>query len=291
MARDRSNSQVTADFAANAFMRLVIRLALALPYVARIPFVGWVTRKVIAPVAGYRKRALVNLARVLPHLSPSDRRRIADETCENAGRTLIENYSTVDFMARMATVPISGPGLAALEAARAEGRPAILVSGHFGNYEAARAALVARGFHIGGLYRPMRNAFFNEHYVRTMEAFGGPVFAQGPRGTANFVRHLKAGGQLVLLFDQNVVHGEMLDFLGHPAATSLSAAQLSLRYGAALIPFYATRQPDGLSFAIDMEAPLPPGDPVTMTQTLNSSLADRVRANPGQWLWIHRRWK
>ena len=291
MARDRSTAQKLADFAANAVLRLLIRLALTLPYTWRVRFVGWVTRRVIAPLAGYRARARGNLAMILPDLPEAVRNRISDEACDNAGRTLIENYTTREFMARMAGMPIAGPGIAALDAARAAGKPAILVSGHFGNYEAARAALVARGYQIGGLYRPMRNTFFNDHYVRTMQAFGGPVFPQGGRGTAGFVRHLRAGGQLVLLFDQNVIGGEVLDFLGHPAATATSAADLALRYGATLIPFYATRQPDGVSFAIELEAPVTPGDPRAMTRSLNDSLAARVRAAPGQWFWIHRRWK
>jgi len=291
MARDRTKRQTLADFAANAVLRLLIRVALLLPYPLRVALFGWVTRRLVAPFAGYRARARANLAMIWPDLPPAERVRIADEACENAGRTLIENYSTRDFMARMAALPLTGAGVDALAGAKAAGRPAILVSGHFGNYEAARAALVARGYLIGGLYRPMRNAFFNDHYVRTMEAFGGPVFPQGPRGTAGFVRHLKAGGQLVLLFDQNVVGGAILDFLGHPAATALSAAELALRYDALLVPFYATRQPDGLGFAIEIEAPVPPSDPMTMTQTLNDSLAARVRATPGQWFWIHRRWK
>lgn len=291
MAQDRTKGQIAADFAANAVLRLLIGLALALPYAARVRLMGFLTRWIIAPVVGYRRRALANLAYVWPDRPLSERRAIADACCDNAGRTLIENYSTRALMARMAQAPIAGDGLAALEAARAAGRPAILVSGHFGNYEAARAALVGRGYQIGGLYRPMKNAFFNDHYVRTMEAFGGPVFPQGRQGTAGFVRHLKAGGQLVLLFDQNVHGGQILEFLGKPAATALSAAELALRYGAALIPFYAIRKADGIGFDIVLEAPVPPSDPVTMTRALNDSLAARIGADPGQWFWIHRRWR
>jgi KDO2-lipid IV(A) lauroyltransferase len=291
MAPPRSEDQRRLDYLANIVLRGVIGLALALPYSLRIPFVGWLTRALIAPLAGYRRRARNNLAMIMPDLPEADRNRIADEACDNAGRTLIENYSSRQLMARMAGKPIVGDGLAVLEAARAAGRPAILVSGHFGNYEAARAALVARGYKIGGLYRPMANAFFNEHYVKTMEAFGGPVFPQGPRGTAGFVRHLKAGGQLVLLFDQFVIEAAPMDFMGKPAHTATSAAELSLRYKADLIPFYATRDPNGLDFAIELEPPIPPSDPVTMTMALNRSLEARIRAHPGQWFWIHRRWK
>lgn len=291
MAKDRTDRQLVADFAANIFLRILIGFALILPYRMRVVLMGFLTRRLIAPLVGYRRRALDNLALIWPDRPVAERIAIANACCDNAGRTLIENYSTRQLMARMAQAPIRGEGFAALEAARAAGRPAILVSGHFGNYEAARAALVGRGYLIGGLYRPMKNAFFNEHYVRTMEAFGGPVFPQGRQGTAGFVRHLKAGGQLVLLFDQNVHGAKLLPFLGHPAATATSAAELALRYDAALIPFYAIRKEDGIDFDVVMEAPVAPSDPVTMTTNLNDSLAARIRAHPGQWFWIHRRWK
>ena len=219
------------------------------------------------------------------------RQAIAACVADNVGRTVIENYSGKALMARMALTEPVGPGMDALQNAVKTGQPAILVTGHFGNYEAARASLVARGFSVGGLYRPARNSYFNAHYVRTMEAFGGPVFAQGRRGTGGFVRHLRGGGQLVLLFDQDVKGAPVFDFLGKPARTALSAAELSLRYGALLIPFYATRQADGLSFVIELEAPVAATDAATMTAVLSASLAARVRTNPEQWFWIHRRWK
>lgn len=275
----------------NALIVGVIRLALALPYGARIGFVGALVQHVLGPLAGYKRRALDNLALILPDLSLPDRQRIAAGCLNNVGRTFIENYSARDFPARMAGLTPEGPGMAALEEARAAGRAVILVTGHFGNYEAARAALVARGYDIGGLYRDMKNPYFNAHYVKTMEAFGGPVFPQGRRGTAGFVRHLKDGGQLVLLFDQHVHFAPVLTFMDHPARTALSAAELALRYDALLIPFYGIRRPDGLTFDIRLEAPVPPSDPTTMTQALNDSLSRMIRAHPEQWFWVHRRWR
>jgi KDO2-lipid IV(A) lauroyltransferase len=246
---------------------------------------------VIGPVAGYRRRALDNLARIRPDLDEAERQRIAGACLNNVGRSFIENYSAQDFPRRMAEVAPEGPGLAALEEAARTKRPVILVTGHFGNYEATRAALVARGYDIGGLYRDMKNPYFNAHYVKTMEAFGGPVFPQGRRGTAGFVRHLKQGGLLVLLFDQHVMYAPILDFMGEPARTALSAAELALRYDALLIPFYGIRQDDGLSFRALLEAPVPHSDPETMTQALNDSLAAQVSARPEQWFWVHRRWR
>ena len=284
-------SRRAGHYLTNAFIVGLIRLALVLPYKARIAFVGWVVQHVIGPVAGYRARALENLAMIWPQMPQERRAEIASKCLNNVGRSFIENYSARDFPKRMAKNTPTGAGVAALEKAAEQGNPVILVTGHYGNYEAMRACLVARGYDIGGLYRNMKNPYFNAHYVQTMEAFGGPVFPQGRRGTAGFVRHLKDGGQLVLLFDQHVFGAPALDFLGQPANTALSAAELALRYDALLIPFYGIRQADGVSFDTVLEAPVPHSDAVTMTQALNDSLTARVKADPEQWFWVHRRWR
>ena len=284
-------SRRAGHYLTNAFIVGLIRLALVLPYKARIAFVGWVVQHVIGPVAGYRARALDNLAMIWPQMPQERRAEIASKCLNNVGRSFIENYSARDFPKRMAKNTPTGAGVAALEKAAEQGKPVILVTGHYGNYEAMRACLVARGYDIGGLYRNMKNPYFNAHYVQTMEAFGGPVFPQGRRGTAGFVRHLKEGGQLVLLFDQHVFGAPALDFLGQPANTALSAAELALRYDALLIPFYGIRQADGVSFDTVLEAPVPHSDAVTMTQALNDSLTARVEADPEQWFWVHRRWR
>ncbi|WP_374371003.1 lysophospholipid acyltransferase family protein [Tabrizicola sp.] len=278
-------------FLVNLAARGLIGLALALPYPWRVGFTGWLMRRVIGPFAGYDRRARENLALIWPGKPQAERNAIAAASLDNAGRTLIENYSTRAFTARARSIEPEGPGYGALIAARNDKRPVILVSGHFGNYEAARAALVARGFDIGGLYRNLSNRYFNAHYVKTMQAFGGPVFPQGRAGTAGFVRHLKEGGQLVLLFDQDVPGAPALPFLGHPARTALSAAELALRLKADLIPFFATRQPDGLGFRVELDAPVPHSDAETMMREVTAALEKRVMTHPGQWFWIHRRWK
>lgn len=283
--------RTVGHYLSNLLIVGLIRLGLLMPYALRVRCMGSLVERVIGPLAGYRRRARDNLAMIWPDMPAPERARIASRCLNNVGRTFIENYSAKDFPARLATNPLTGDGVGPLEQAVAQARPVILVSGHYGNYEATRAALVARGLNIGGLYRDMKNPYFNSHYVKTMEAFGGPVFPQGRRGTAGFVRHLKEGGQLVLLFDQHVFNAPVFDFLGHPANTALSAAELALRYDALLIPFYGIRQPDGLSFHTILEAPVPATDAITMTQALSDSLAARIKADPAQWFWVHRRWR
>ena len=291
-AKSKTNiGRTFTDWSTDRLLRAVIGFMRLLPYERRVPAMGWFTRRVIAPLAGYNRRSALNLSYIFPDMDRAERAGIVAAVADNAGRTFIENYSPDEFLARNAKAEIAGPGLAALEEAQGKGQPVILVTGHFGNYEAPRAALVSRGYDVGGLYRPASNKFFNDHYAGTFTAYGGPIFAQGHRGTAGFVRHLKAGGILVLLFDQHVKSGKRLQFLGRPALTALSASELALRYGAQLIPFYGTRRPDGLTFVIELETPVPHSDPVTMTKAINASLEARILANPGQWFWIHRRWK
>ncbi len=272
-------------------LRIILWLLLRLPYRWRVPMFGWISSRIVAPIAGYDRRVRENLAQILPDLPPQEVRRIERAVPDNVGRTMIEMYSGPEFIARAATHAPTGAGLQALQAASDAGRPIIIVTGHFGNYNAARAALIARGHVIGGLYRPLDNPWFNEHYVAAMEGIGKPMFARGRRGMGEMVKFLRGGGKLGLLIDQRMQQGAKLSFFGHEALTALSAAELALKYDALLLPVYAIRQKNGLDFDILVEAPIPPGTPEAMTQALNDSLEALVRQHPEQWFWIHRRWK
>lgn len=279
------------DWLLDRLARGLIGCALALPLRWRVRGIGLLMQHVIGRVSGFRRRAITQLRFIWPDMPEERARELAAQVLNNVGRTLIENYGTKSLLARAKRWPVEGPGLAALDEAAKAGRPALLITGHFGNYEAARAALVARGFNPGGLYRPLNNGFSNDHYVKTMEGFGGPVFPRGREGLKGLLRFLKGGGQVVMLIDQYYGDGEFVDFMGQPALTSPAAAEMALKYDAVLIPFYGTRAANGLDFTVTLEAPIAPSTPLAMTQALTDSLAARVRRDPGQWFWVHRRWK
>ena len=272
-------------------IRGVIALLLALPYRWRVPLCGWVMARLIAPLAGWPKRIRDNLALTLPDLSDAQINRMVARVPENIGRTVIEIYSGAEFIARTTELPLTGDGVAALEAAHAAKRPVILATGHFGNYDAVRAALIARGYSLGALYRPMTNPYFNDHYVRAIGTIGQPIFERGRHGMGQMLKHLRGGGMLGILPDQRMHKGVKLTFFGHEALTALSAADMALKYDCLLIPTYAIRQPDGLSFQIIVDPPIPHGTPEAMTQALNDNLERLIRKYPEQWFWIHRRWR
>jgi KDO2-lipid IV(A) lauroyltransferase len=272
-------------------LRSLIWVLLCLPYAWRVRLCGWLLGRIIGPLAGYDQRVRDNLARILPDLPASEVKRLARAVPNNAGRTIIEMYSGDELIERAMKHPLSGPGLAELDAAVAAKRPIIVVSGHIGNHDAGRAALIKRGYPFGGLYRPMKNPYFNEHYVAAISKLGTPLFPRDKRGMASMIRFLRGGGMLGLLIDQHMGHGARLSFFGHDAMTALSAAELAIKYDALLIPIYAIRLENGLDFRIVVESPIPRGTPEAMTQALNDSLEALVRQNLDQWLWIHRRWK
>lgn len=291
MAVEEKQSRTWGDWIVDRIARSVIAGLLLLPHPTRVAAMGWIARNVVGPLTGFTRRARANLAYIWPDMPEQDRRRIAHKVLDNAGRVIIENYATEDQLARAATWNTHGPGLDAAHAALAEGRPILFVSGHFGNYQAARAAMNVRGFSLGGLYRPLNNGYFNDHYVRTVEAVGGPAFARGRRGLASFMRHVKDGGHGALLIDQYYGDGVVVDFLGKPAPTAQSVGEIALKYNALVIPIYARRLDNGIDFDVLLEAPVPHTDAQTMTQALMDSLGAQVRERPGQWFWVHRRWK
>ena len=279
-----------ADWLADRALRGLISTMLRLPYKARVPLMGRALGKAIGPLAGYRKRAQDNLALIYPDMGVLDRRRLAEACCDNFGRTIIENYSWQEFGEKLSGTTATGDGLVHLEQAAQSQRPVIFVTAHFGNHEAPRQVLTRMGHTIGGLYRPMQNAYFNAHYAKTMTSWGGPVFQQGRRGTMGFVRHLRGGGMGTLLYDVSAP-GVRLPFLGHPARTSLSAAEIALKLDALVIPYFGIRQPDGLSFTVEVEAPITHGSAEDMLLDMNARLEAQIARNPAQWFWVHRRWK
>ncbi|MEG3663817.1 lysophospholipid acyltransferase family protein [Celeribacter halophilus] len=279
------------QYLGNLATRGLLSLALALPYKIRVRFMGWFMSRVFAPLAGYSKRVRENLHHVMPELPETEVKRLMRDVPNNAGRTLIEIYSGPEFIAKMKDIRLEGPGVEILREARDNRRPVILHTGHFGNYDAPRAALIAHGYDVGSLYNPMKNKFFNAHYVKAIGTIGQPLFPRGRRGYAKLLKHLKSGGMIGFLSDVYVRHGAILSFFGKPARTALSAAELALKYDALLVPIYGVRLEDGLNFRVQVESPIPHSTPEEMAQALNDSLEAITRQHMEQWFWIHRRWK
>lgn len=279
------------DYFIDLLIRALFTLLLALPYKWRVPLMGWIMARGVAPLAGFTKRIRDNLAYTCPDMPASEVKSLCYQVPNNAGRSLIEIYSGDEFMSRVKETAVDGPGAAALENAHRDGRPVVLVTGHFGNYDVVRSALIAKGYQVGAIYMPMTNLFYNRHYEAAISHIGTPLFSRSRKGLANMVKYLRSGGMTFFGVDQYMSHGEDLLFFGKSAPTALSAAKMAVKMDALLVPIYGIRADNGMDFTIQADAPIPHTDAITMTQAINDSLEHVVRQHMGQWLWIHRRWK
>lgn len=235
------------------------------------------------------ERPLRNLELVFPDMPARDRRALARRAARESGRTLAGIWMSDDLAAEVADVPLEGEGLEVLRAAHESGRGAILVSGHYGQFDAVRHGLRREGIEVGALYRPSNNVHYDPLFREGLALAGEPIVAKGPQGMREMLRHIRKGGFMAMLVDQYQKGAPKIDFLGHPARTTLSAAELALRYDMPLVPCFAPWG-DG-ERRIVVEAPIPPSDPNAMMAEFNARLGSWVRRHPSQWYWLHRRWK
>jgi KDO2-lipid IV(A) lauroyltransferase len=89
-----------------------------------------------------------------------------------------------------------------------------------------------------------------------------------------------------------------VNFFGVPAATTFIVAKLSVRTGAPLIPVFAPWSEEKKKFLLIVEPPLSiessgdeEADVRHLTTKLSLLIENQIRKYPGQWLWIHKRWK
>ncbi|MEM7613511.1 MAG: lysophospholipid acyltransferase family protein [Pseudomonadota bacterium] len=272
-------------------VRVLRALLRPLPEGARAATLGWIGRRLVLSIPALRKRVDDNLRLVFPQMTAAERRSLTAATASKTARNMfdmLDNERLLAIKDKMEVIDL--PGWTALQSAQAEGRGTILIGGHYGRFDAVRAALMHRGIEVGAVYRPQNNPDYNAELVHHFEKVGGPMVPRGRAGMRKLIKHLKGGGVMAILIDQKTGLGVSLDFMGHPAMTSTDIAELALRYDLPLIPAYALRTDDGSHFRIELEAPIEPTDPETMTQAVNDSLAARIRQDPTEWYWLHRRW-
>jgi len=270
---------------------LLVPAVLRLPFALRLWLAGFIGRRLIGPLSSQRRRVAAAVRHFRPELPEAEVSRIATAVPGNLARLVIEVLSGPNLRRLGPKVPVEGPGLAALSEARDAGRPAILVTAHFGNYEAMRIALIARGFPVGGYFKDFKSPGMTRRYLDSAGAAGQPLFADTTEGRKGMIRFLRGGGMLGILIDLDRPQGVLLDFLGKPTRTVLSLAEMALKYDALLVPVWGLRTKAAPGFRVQIDPPVPQSEPRAMTQALNDAFGAQVRAHPEQWVWWHKRRK
>jgi KDO2-lipid IV(A) lauroyltransferase len=246
------------------------------------------------------------LGTAFPEQGPSERDSIARASLVHLGWLGAEMITVVGRVGRSEAieqyVEVSPEAVEIFRRARARGKGIVLVLGHIGNWE-----LVYR---VAPLLDPV-GVIAKRSWHRSLDDLAeGARAANGVatlwRGDAvtgrTMLKLLKAGGALGILIDQDIpsVPSVFVPFFGLPAATPRGAAELALRFDAALLVVTChrrgTRAGDGHRLEV-VEVPCDANPPDVEAEVLRLTAAcvrvqeEAIRRHPAEWVWMHRRWK
>lgn len=262
-----------------------------MPFRMRGIFFAGIGGFLIPLIPGSRKRILHGLKLVFPEMSDQEAIILCKMIGKNAGRTLSEILFNASYKKRLDLFDATGPGLDVLRKAKADGKGAIIVSAHFGQWEAIRHFLKSRDMETGAVYRENSNPWYEPRFLAGIKQGGEPIVAKGSSGNVKMVKHLRKGGFFALLVDQKFQQGHLIPFLGIDALTPTAAAELALRYDLPLVPAFGTRDKNDLNIHVEFETPIKPTDALTMTREVNDRISARIMDKPEQWYWLHKRWE
>lgn len=190
-------------------------------------------------------------------------------------------------------------GLENAEKALKEGKGALCVTGHVGNWEVLGCAM-AYVYHqsVHSIAKHMENPYMDKFFTQLRERNGQKIIFT-ENAAREILRVLKNNQLLGILVDQHVRENSIfVDFFGQKASTTRAVATLSLKTGAPVIMFFARRLAGGYRFKITVSEPIQiektgdmEKDIFNLTQRCTNLIESRIRERPHEWLWIHRRWK
>jgi Kdo2-lipid IVA lauroyltransferase/acyltransferase len=250
-----------------------------------------------AGLAGQRRLTLDQLREALgKELPERDVRRIGRGVFQNLGQSFME-------WLHLPAIPKGGlqklvecEGLEHLRGALAQGNGAVVLTAHLGNWEIIPLYLGSLGFQGGVLARRLRYPEYESFLINLRGSYGIPTLARGSlKEVARLLRENRIVGMLPDQ-DMDSLEGIFVDFFGRPAKTPVGPAALSVMTGAPILPCFLVR--DGAKFRLIIEPPVarPAVQDRTeliaaLTRAWSAIMETYIRRYPGQWVWMHRRWK
>jgi KDO2-lipid IV(A) lauroyltransferase len=253
-----------------------------------------------ALAADLRRTGATNLRLAFPEKTEEERQALLRECFDNLGRQLgfFSQFATrsLDELQGM----VEPRGLEHLEAAKAHMNSGlILFTAHLGAWELTSFGPSLFGHPFSFLVRRIDNPKIEQLVDRTRIRFGNETIDK-LSAARSMLKLLRSNGVLGLLPDLNTLDSEAIfvDFFGVPAATNFIMAKLALRTKSPIIPVFAPWSEEKGKYLMIVGPPVsfePTGnedeDVRGLTNKLSQVIESRIREYPGQWLWIHKRWK
>lgn len=289
-----------AGFASIPLIRLIFFLARLLGPERAAAFGGGLLRR-IGPLLPAHRTALANIRAAFPGLPEAEVRTIALSAWDNLGRTGAE-YAHLDTLLDYdpeATGPLRSEvtGIEHFFSLRDDGQPGLIFSAHLANWELPAICAAKFGLEATAVFRPPNNPAAKRLVEEVRRSTMGGLAASGPGSAFSMQGVVERGGHLGQLIDQHFTRGVVVTFFGRPCLVNPLLAKLARHYDCPVHGVRVVRLP-GERFRLDLTSPLDlPRDadgaidvPGAM-QAMTDVIEGWVRENPGQWLWMHRRWR
>jgi Kdo2-lipid IVA lauroyltransferase/acyltransferase len=242
-----------------------------------------------------RKRAIAHLNLVFSEKGTCWIRRTARRCFEHLGKSLLETMLiSPDRLDQVVEVH----GEENLREAMKQGKGAVYVTGHIGNWELMGHAVSSR-YPLSVVAAPIEPEQVNDMIVSLRAGMGVRTILRGrPGASRELIRIFKENRILGILIDQDTdVESAFVDFMGRQAWTPTGAASMALKFGAPVIFGFIHRDKQN-KHTITIEGPLQlvrtgddEKDLVTNTAMFTKKIEDSIQKDPEQWVWMHRRWR
>ncbi|MEX2216933.1 MAG: hypothetical protein WD768_22665, partial [Phycisphaeraceae bacterium] len=250
-------------------------------------------------VPKHRRRIMENLAHAMPELSQAARVQIAKGAFEHliklAGELVVTpSLLRTDTWSRYVRLGDLGRALEYLNT----GKPAIVVTGHVGNWELLGFTKALLGYPVDAIARPIDNPLI-DRWVKDVREQRGLRIIDKRGSNFQMTRVLKASGILGFVADQDSGRrGIFVPYFNRLASTSRSIATLATKRDVPVICGMCRRTGEGFQHEISVVDIIRPQDwhsqpdPVYyLTARYTRAIETMVRRCPEQYLWMHRRWK
>jgi len=185
-----------------------------------------------------------------------------------------------------------------LEKLRAEKKPILLISAHFGNMEMLSCYLNKFVLPIHQVARESNFKEIDEFIVKAREASGSKIiFRTG--AVKKLVKALMKKETVSLIIDQNINarEGSEVDFLGVKAYQTTTSSVLARKFNATLVPV-AIFNKDDYKYKIKIYDPISfdktedeECDLKKLSQLQANAISAIIREDKKQWFWPHKRFK
>ena len=240
----------------------------------------------------------LNLQLAFPHSATRDREAVLKQEYRQLGHHLAEFALMSRYSRAEVERLIRYDGLEHFERASAKGKGVLVLTGHLGAWELSSFFHSLMGYPMGMVIRRLDNPLVDA-YVNAIRCQHGNRVLHKDDFARGLISEMKAGRTVGILMDTNMTppQGTFVPFFGVAACTGSGLARIARKTGAAVLPGFLLEEPGGryrLHFGKELEVEDTGDserDAVTNTARFTAVLEEYIRQYPGQWLWMHRRWK